>query len=80
MEGLTFRELHGIKRDPNWPHHPECGGHCIGCQLEDVTLERWGEDGREFVLMFLMKRPSARSQAALEAAKKKAEKAPAKKK
>jgi hypothetical protein len=50
MERLTFRELHGIERDPNWPHVEGCEGHCMGCLLEDTVLSSGGIQARAFLL------------------------------
>ena len=50
MDQMTFRELHGIERDPNWPHVDGCAGECIGCALEDAVLQAGGTQGRKFLL------------------------------
>ena len=51
---LTFRELHGIPRDPGWPHVEGCEGGCFGCMLEDVVLEAGGTDGRAFLMKHML--------------------------
>lgn len=50
MERMTFRELHGIERDPHWPHVEDCDGACFGCLLEDAVLQAGGLQGRKFLL------------------------------
>lgn len=48
---LSFRELHGIERDPRWPHVEGCMGvaGCMGCILEDAVLASGGTAGRDWL-------------------------------
>jgi hypothetical protein len=49
VEKISFRELHGIERDPRWPHVDGCVGGCMGCGLEDAVLAAGGTAGRDWL-------------------------------
>jgi hypothetical protein len=56
-EKMSFRELHGIERDPRWPHVEGCTGGCMGCGLEDAVLAAGGTAGRDWLLLVLTAAP-----------------------